>query len=132
MSDELIEFRDAINQAIARGEVVLPVVGEDGIPMVIVALEDEPLFELLGRLRAVGGNANLFVRGKARTRRVSVIDHISAIPVADDDMTGDERPDPMASVGMFLDYLERRPNGVVLQAVNSASPAVACDVVECV
>ena len=41
MSDELIEFRDAINQAIARGEVVLPVVGEDGIPMVIVALEDE-------------------------------------------------------------------------------------------
>ena len=130
MNDQLTEFRHAINQAITRGELALPVVGNDGIPMVIVALEDEPLFVLLGRLRAVGGNANLFVRGTGRIRRVSVIDQLSAVTVPDEHMTGDERPDPMASVGMFLDYLERRPNGVVLSVVNPASPAVARDMVE--
>lgn len=130
MTTELADFRHAINQGIAHGEVSLPVVGEDGIPRIVLALEDEPLFSLLGRLRAAGGNANLFVRGEGRTRRVSVIDMVSAIPAPDDDMTGDEAPDSMASVGMFLDYLERRPNGVVLSTVNPVSPAVARDVVE--
>lgn len=129
MNGELIEFRDTINQAIAHGQFDLPVVGEDGIPMVVVALEDEPLFDLLGRLRAVGGNVNLFVRGQGRVRRVSVADQISADTIPDD-MTGQEGPGPMASVGLFLDYLERRPNGVVLSVVNPASPAVARDVVE--
>ena len=129
MNGKLIAFRDRINQAIAHGQFDLPVVGEDGIPMVVVALEDEPLFDLLGRLRAVGGNANLFVGGQGRVRRVSVADQISADAVPDD-MTGQEGPGPMASVGMFLDYLERRPNGVVLSVVNPASPAVARDVVE--
>src|SRR5690606_12936690 len=62
----LAEFRREVNINIAFGDVELPVVSVDGAHPVIVALEDEPLFALLGRLKAIGGFANLFVRGAGR------------------------------------------------------------------
>ena len=108
-----------MNQNLAYGALAdlnLPVTSDDGGYPVAVALEDERLSVLLGRLRAVGGFANLFVRGDKRVRGVSVVDTECAIGDPDDDMTGDDSPGPDVTVGMFLDYLERRPNGVILSA----------------
>lgn len=116
---QLDDFRREVNSNLAYGvlaDVDLPVTNDDGGCPVVVALEDERLSVVLGRLRAVGGFANLFVRGEGRVRLVSVIRESCAIPVPDDDMTGNEAPGPTATVGMFLDYLARRPNGVMLSA----------------
>jgi hypothetical protein len=117
---QLDNFRRELNSSLAYGALAdmdLPVTSDDGGCPVVVALEDERVSVVLGRLRAVGGFANLFVRGGGRRLRVaSVINSSCAIPIPDDDMTGDEGPGPTATVGTFLDYVERRPNGVMLSA----------------
>lgn len=92
----------------------------------MVALEDEKLSVVLGRLRAVGGFANLFVKGAKQVWTASVIEANCAINTPDDDMTGDESPGPAATVGMFLDYVAERPHGVALSAA-VGQPAYARD-----
>lgn len=112
-------FRLEVNLDLACGALAdfdLPVTGDDGGRPVIVALEDERLSMLLGRIRAVGGFANLFVRGPQRVRMVSVIGDACAIPTPDDVMIGTEAPGPTAAVGTFVDYLEKNPSGVTLSA----------------
>ncbi|ORA19381.1 hypothetical protein [Mycobacterium angelicum] len=96
----------------------LPVTSDDGGFPVVVALEDERYSVLLGRLRAVGGFANLFVKGvDGRVRTASVIGERCAIPKPDDKMLGpDDSPGADATVGMFFDYLELHPNGVTVSA----------------
>jgi hypothetical protein len=130
----LDEFRQEVNWNLACGPMadvdLLPVTGDDGGRPVVVALEDEQLAILLGRLRAVGGYANLFVRGAGGVRTLSVIDRTCLIPEPDDDLTAPaERPGANATVGMFLDYLDQRPGGVVLSTVSSDAerPALARD-----
>lgn len=128
-ASRLDDFRREVNHNLAFGalaNVDLPVTGDDGCCPVVVALENERLSVVLGRLRAVGGFANLFVKGKGRVRMASVISAECAISDPDDDMTGDEAPGVNATVGMFLDYLERRPNGVILSAA-IGHPACARD-----
>ncbi len=67
---QLDEFRRMVTWNLACGALadVTCVVGDDGGCPVVVALEDEPLWTLLGRLRAVGGFANLFVGSSKRVR----------------------------------------------------------------
>ena len=69
---QLDEFRRMVTWNLACGALAdvihVPVVGDDGGCPVVVALEDEPLWTLLGRLRAVGGFANLFVGSSKRVR----------------------------------------------------------------
>lgn len=122
--NELDAFRSEVNVNLAYGALAdydLPVTGDDGGFPVVVALESERLSSLLGRLRAVGGYANLFVRGKAsgqvRIRLVSVVSTSCSIGEPDDLMVGPDAPGPEATVGMFVDYLELRPNGVAISAV---------------
>lgn len=128
-NEQLDAFRRAVNLSLACGDLMdvdLPVTSDDGGRPVIVALEDERLSTLLGRIRSVGGFANLFVRGADQVRRVSVIGDTCAIAVPDDVMTGEDAPGPDATVGMFIDYVERRPNGVTISAA-VGHPACARD-----
>jgi hypothetical protein len=130
---QLDDLRRWVTWNLACGALVdveLPVVGDDGGCPVVVALEEESLSTLLGRLRAVGGFANLFVGSDIRVRMLTVIDANCAILEPDDDMTPSaERPGATATVGMFVDYVERRPNGVVLSIVSGDAkrPALARD-----
>jgi hypothetical protein len=107
MGDSRLDnFRRKVNRNLAYGALAdmdLPVTSDDGGCPVVVALEDERLSVVLGRLRAVGGFANLLMRGNGRVRLASVIGASCAIPDPDDDMTGDDGPGPKATVGMFLD-----------------------------
>lgn len=129
----LDKFRREVNWNLAVGalaDIDLPVTDDDGGHPVVVALESERLSTLLGRLRAVGGFANLFVWFPNGVRTASVIDTRCAIPDPDDDLTPvAERPGANATVGMFFDYLAQRPNGVVLSAVSGDAnrPALARD-----
>jgi len=112
-------FRREVNVNLACGALVdfdLPVTSDHGGHPVVVALEEERVSALLGRIRAVGGFANLFVRGSKQVRMVSVIGDSCAIATPDDVMTGDDVPGPTATVGMFIDYVERNPNGVAISA----------------
>lgn len=124
-------FRVEVDWNLACGVLAdheLRVTSDGGDHVVVVALAEEPLSILLGRLRAVGGYANLFVKGAHGVRMVSVIKDDCAIGDPDDDLTPPaERPGATATVGMFLDYLDHRPNGVRLSMVNPAQPAVARD-----
>lgn len=124
-------FRAEVDWNLACGALAdheLPVTSDDGDHLVIVALAEEPLSILLGRLRAVGGYANLFVKGSGGVRKVSVIKDDCAIGDPDDDMTPPtERPGADATVGMFLDYLDICPNGVRLSMINPTQPPVARD-----
>lgn len=122
--NELDAFRSEVNVNLAYGalaDFTLPVTSDDGGFPVVVALESERISALLGRIRAVGGYANLFVRGEVdgeiRVRLVQVVSGACAIGDPDDVMTGVEAPGPNASVGMFVDYLESQPRGVALSAV---------------
>lgn len=118
-SNALDAFRREVDWQLACGtlaDVQLPVTGDNGEFPVVVAFESEQLSTLLGRIRAVGGYANLFVRGDNRVRVVSVVDDTCAIAVPDDVMAGAEAPGPGATVGMFIDYVERNPNGITLAA----------------
>lgn len=128
---QLDEFRRQVNSSIAYGalaDVELPVTSDDGGSPVVVALGDEPLSLVLGRLRAVGGFANLFVRDGDRVRMACIVSDACAIPVAGDDMSQPgERPDPGANVAMFLDLVERTPGGIVISAAAVGRPASARD-----
>ncbi|AMU24443.1 Uncharacterised protein [Mycobacteroides abscessus] len=109
----------------ALADADLLVTSDDGGFPVVVALEEEPLSILLGRLRAVGGYANLFVEGvNGSVRRVSAIGEVSSLRHADDRLVDTDRPGPGATVGMFLDYLDRCPNGVVLSMDTSRQSCV--------
>jgi hypothetical protein len=110
----------------ALADFDLPVTGDDGGFPVVVALEDERLSIVLGRLRAVGGFANLFVKGNRRVRMASVIDTACAIGTPDDVFTGDDIPWATVTVGFFLDYVERNPNGIAISAA-VGHPACARD-----
>jgi hypothetical protein len=120
MSDfQLDAFRREVDFNLACGALAgaeLPVTSDDGGFPVVVALDDERFSVLLGRLRAVGGFANLFVKGEDRVRTASVIGESCAIPSPDDKLVGPEAPGADATVGMFLDYLEHHPNGVTVSA----------------
>lgn len=105
----------------------LPVTSDDGEFIVVAALEDEPLSTLLGRLRAVGGYANVFVKRAACVTQVSVIADLCAITTPDEHLTVPGSPGASSTVGMFLDYLDLHPNGLRLSVVNPAKPAVAKD-----
>jgi len=130
MGDSLLDiFRREVNRDLAYGALAdmdLPVTSDDGGCPVVVALDHERLSVVLGRLRAVGGFANLFVRGEDCVRLASVIGAECAIPDPDDNMTGDDGPGADATVGMFLDYVARRPNGVMLSEA-IGRPACARD-----
>ena len=121
---ELDDFRREVNFNLALrtlAGITLPVTGNDGSFPVVPALEAERLSTLLGRIRAVGGYANVFVRGQiageVRIRQLSVVDDSCAIGTPDDVMVGNDAPGQGATVGMFVDYLETQPNGVALSAV---------------
>lgn len=124
-------FRAEVDWNLACGALAdheLPVTSDDGDQVVIVALAEEPLSILLGRLRAVGGYANLFVKSHSGVRMISVIKDDCAIGDPDDDMTPPaERPGATATVGMFLDYLDHCPKGVRLSMVNPTQPPIARD-----
>ncbi|MFC9966318.1 hypothetical protein ACFVH4_18980 [Nocardia ignorata] len=121
-NSQLDAFRREVNINLAVGalaDVELPVTSNDGGFPVVVALEDEPLSKALGRIRAAGGYANLFVSNEdRRVRMVAFMDSGCAVNDQDaDDMTGPgEAPGIDATVGMFVDWLEQCPNGVKLSA----------------
>jgi hypothetical protein len=56
----------------------------------------------------------------------SVIDTASAIGTPDDVFVGDDVPGATATVGIFLDYVERNPNGIAISAA-VGHPACARD-----
>src|SRR5690348_10168855 len=92
---QLDRFRREVNWNLACGALAatdLPVTSDDGGRPVVVALEDERLSVVLGRLRAVGGYANLFVQCDDRVRVASFIADECAIGAPDDDMTGADGP----------------------------------------
>ncbi|SKU56834.1 Uncharacterised protein [Mycobacteroides abscessus subsp. massiliense] len=127
--EELDAFRREVNLNIAFGalaDIDLPVTSDDGGFPVVVALGGERLSVVLGRLRAVGGYANLIVRGDGQVRMASVIGPECAIGEPDDTMVGDQAPGANATIGMFLDYVQRNPNGVTISAA-LGHPACARD-----
>lgn len=120
MSESVLdEFRRSINLNLAIGALAgeeLPVVDNTGRHPVVAALGEERLAVLLRRVENVGGYANVFVLTDDAVRMVPFIDASCAIDAsaAEDLSADDSRPGIDATVGMFVDYLELKPNGIRL------------------
>jgi hypothetical protein len=120
-TSELDVFRVVVDRELAYGAFAdedLPVVNDDGDAPVVVSLDEERLSVLLRRIENVGGYANVFVRSASRIRRFSVLNVAGALDVRDaEDLTAvTDQPNGNSDVGTFVDYLERRPRGIVLPA----------------
>ncbi|BBZ30694.1 hypothetical protein MMAD_49890 [Mycolicibacterium madagascariense] len=125
---QLDAFRMEVDWNLACGclaEYELPVTSDEGGHPVVVAFDSERLSVLLGRIRAVGGYANVFVRGRSGVRMASVMSDACAI-AEPNQMTGDEAPGADATVGAFLDYVSHHPEGVAVSAA-VGQPARARD-----
>lgn len=116
----LDEFRAALNLSLAVGELSdfeLLVTDVSGDKPVVVALANERLEVLLGRLRSVGGFANVFVLD--REQPGGPVSYVPALPIESvidtswvETLSSDEKPSPHASIGMFLEFLKLNPAGV--------------------
>ncbi|WP_119697057.1 hypothetical protein [Microbacterium halotolerans] len=111
--NNLDEFRAQVIFNIAVHDIPIDVTDTQGEMPVVVALDDERASVLMQRVQAVGGSATVFTRGESHVRMFVVIDERCALGSdGADDMTGTERPSPNATVGMLLDYLGQRPEGI--------------------
>lgn len=115
-------FRQELDLSLAIGalaDLKLLVTDRNGEFPVIAALSGERLEVLLGRVRSVGGFANIFVLDQiGEAKRVA---YLPTLPVTEAiggehslDMTGDERPSANATVAVFLEFLALHPEGVLL------------------
>ncbi|MDL9938727.1 hypothetical protein QSJ18_18425 [Gordonia sp. ABSL1-1] len=123
--EELDQFRHEVNCNLAFGAVhdMELVTNDQGDCPVVVALDDEPLSVILGRVRAVGGYGTVFSRSAdCNVRTVSLI-HTACSLSADPDVLA---PGPDSCFGMFLDYVAMHPEGVAIPAAFD-SPAKAQD-----
>lgn len=103
--DRIDLFRREVDWNIACGalaEVDLPVTSNDGGCPVVVAFDDERFSVLLGRLRAVGGFANVFVKdAKGAVRAASVMAELCAVAVPGDRLVGRTCREPAPPWGCF-------------------------------
>lgn len=98
------------------------VTDDQGVLQVVACLDSEPLSVLLDRVAASGGYATVFAQsrladdGSYTVRRAEFVDSACALEQGAEQMLDEDAPSPEATVGMFLDYLETRPRGVVIPA----------------
>lgn len=112
--ERLDRFRREVNLNLAVGAVAdMDLVTNDhGDCPVIIALDDEPLATILGRVRAVGGYGTLFSTGQQGVRMVSILRGSGSLAIPAEQAS----PGDGATVGMFLDYVALHPDGVAIPA----------------
>lgn len=118
--DRLEQFRREVNYNLMFGNLAdsdLPVVDDQGQSNVVVALAEEQLMSLFRRVEDADGYANIFVKDDDEVVMLtSLNDTCSLIADEAEDMTGDDRPSLLSTVGIFVDYLRHQENGVRLPA----------------
>lgn len=120
----LNDFRTTVDRIVARDTDVDMVVNDEGERVVVVALGDELLSQLIERLRSAGGYATVFVlSASGAIRSATVVRSECSIAEPDDDLTGTNRPGSMALIDTFIDYLALHPNGVKLDSAATDSHA---------
>ena len=111
----LANFNIEVNENIAAGNVddVLAVTNAAGEYPVVAALGCEPLSLLVERVSAIGGIANVFVKGRSG---VSMI--VASRPTGEGNPADlsdvDEWKSGESNIDMFLDYLRRQKDGVIM------------------
>ncbi|BDR53661.1 hypothetical protein KIM372_15680 [Bombiscardovia nodaiensis] len=111
---KLQKFDALIGEYLALGDLddALSVTDAGGGYPVVVALGEEPLYYLLERVDAIGGNANVFVNYKNHLEVLSTR-RVDAVPAGQVDMSdSDEWENGDASVGAFVYYLTQHSEGV--------------------
>lgn len=103
------------------------VTNDEGVVGVVSCLDDEPLEALMSRIEACGGFATVFSLAEdGRVRMVEVVDEVCALGQGAEPMLDKDAPAPNATIGLFLDYLETRPHGVVIpQRLGSPIEAIS-------
>lgn len=118
--DRLEQFRREVNYNLMFGNLAdsdLPVVDDLGQSNVVVALAEEQLMSLFRRIEDANGYANIFVKDEGEVVMLTALnDTCSLIAEEAEDMTGNDRPSLLSTVGIFVDYLRHQENGVRLPA----------------
>lgn len=112
---ELANFNIEVNANIAAGNVddVLAVTDENGEYPVVTALGCEPLSLLVERVSAIGGRANVFVKGRDRVSFIAA-DRYEGNGNPVDLSDTDEWESGSSDIDMFLDYLRMQHDGVIM------------------
>lgn len=112
---ELANFNIEVNANIAAGNVdgVLTVTNENGEYPIVAALGCEPLSLLVERISALGGNANVFVKGKDGISFI-IAERYTGKGHPVDLSDTDEWGSGMSDIDMFLDYLRLQCDGVIM------------------
>lgn len=118
---ELLRFTNEVMFNVALDDLVT-VTNDEGVLSVVACLDTEPLSVLLDRVAASGGYATVFSQsrladdGSYTVRRAEFIDSRCALEQGAEQMLDEDAPNADATVGLFLDYLETQPCGVVIPA----------------
>ena len=112
---ELANFNIEVNENIAVGNIgdALVAKNADGEYPIVTALGCEPLSLLIERVRALGGIANVFVKGKAGVSFIIATKFTGeGDPVDLSDI--DAWRSGSSDIDMFLDYLRMQKDGVIM------------------
>ncbi|KFI45929.1 hypothetical protein GA0061078_1622 [Bifidobacterium bohemicum] len=113
--DELNEFDVLFDDYMAEGlfDEPMPVRDTNGECPIVTALGVENLYFLLERVRATGGNANVFAKSGNSIVPISFT-QVESVPKGAADLSDkDEWENGDATIDSFIAYLRTQPNGVV-------------------
>ena len=112
---ELANFNIEVNANIAAGNVddVLAVTDENGEYPIVTALGREPVSLLVERVSAIGGRANVFVKGMDRVSFITA-DRYGGKGNPADLSDIDEWESGSSDIDMFLNYLRTQRDGVIM------------------
>lgn len=114
--DALNEFDMLFDDYMAEGlfDELMPVRDVHGECPIVTALGAENLYFLLERVRATGGNANVFVKSGNSIVPISFT-QVELVPKGAADLSDKgEWENGDATIDSFIAYLRTQPNGVVL------------------
>lgn len=118
--EELASFELEVMYNTTITDFGVRVTNDEGDTPVLSAVDAEPLGELMADLFRTGGYGTVFVKGPVdsagsyKVSRLEFVDAVSTLSEDATDLTGDEAPSSLATVGMLVDFVRTQSEGVRL------------------
>ncbi|ANU43125.1 hypothetical protein [Bifidobacterium animalis] len=123
---KLKEFEASFDDEMLDGrfDKLMPVEDKYGNKPIVLALSEEPLHLLVDRVRAVGGNANVFVREGNHIISISAKDDSNPSVASENWADENDWESGSSPISLFIHALKQHPNGI---QIPSTLPAPASD-----
>lgn len=111
---KLKEFEASFDDEMLDGrfDKLMPVEDKYGNKPIVLALSEEPLHLLVDRVRAVGGNANVFVREGNHIISISAKDDSNPSVASENWADENDWESGSSPISLFIHALKQHPNGI--------------------